>query len=73
MHVAVDVFAHKTDFNEGQLGEWHDVTRPELIDMKDKWAALDVSTADDEVLLGAISEMAIAEGHYWTSNSSHTL
>lgn len=59
------VFAHKIHFNEGQLGEWHDVTRPELIAMKDKWAQLDVSAAGDEELLSAIQEMAVAEGYYW--------
>jgi hypothetical protein len=66
------VFAHKSDFNEGQLGEWHDVTRPDLIGMKEKWAALDLSTASDETLVEAIREMSLAEGNYWTSNASHS-
>jgi hypothetical protein len=73
------VFAHKSDFNEGQLAEYFEVTRPELIAMKDKWSATlladggaSLSTADDEVLLDAIREMALAEGFYWTSNASHT-
>ena len=58
------VFAHKSDFNETQTGEWRDVTRPELIGMKDKWAQLDIATAEDETLLQAIEEMAVAEGYY---------
>ena len=66
------VFAQKTEFNEAQLAEWHTVTRSELIAVKEKWAQLDVGTAADEVLLEAIAEMAVAEGYYWTSNSSHT-
>ena len=60
------VFAHKSEFNEGQLNEWHTVTRPELIAMKEKWSQLDIHTADDEMLLDGIREMAVAEGHYWT-------
>ena len=40
------------------------MTRPELIGMKDKWAQLDIATAEDETLLQAIEEMAVAEGYY---------
>ena len=66
------VFAHKTAFNNRQLGEWHDVTRPRLVGIRDKWAAVDAKEASDEMLLAGIREMAIEEGYYWSSNSSHT-
>ena len=33
---------------------------------------MDVATASDETLLAGIREMAIEEGYYWTSNSSHS-
>ena len=66
------MYATKTEFNEGQLGEWHEVTRPDLIAMKEKWAELDIGAAADETLLEAMREMSMAEGNYWTSNASHT-
>eukprot|EP01051_Picozoa_sp_SAG22_P025464 SAG22_NODE_7556_length_729_cov_0.704762_2_plen_109_part_01 len=31
-----------------------------------------ISAVPDETLLEGLSEMALAEGNYWTSNSSHT-
>ena len=65
-------FATKTDFNERQLGEWHTETRPRLIGIGAKWKKVDVATASDETLLEGIREMAIEEGYYWTSNSSHS-
>ena len=66
------MFATKTAFNERQLGERHTVTRPRLVGIGEKWKAVDVATASDETLLEGIREMAIEEGYYWTSNSSHT-
>lgn len=66
------MFATKTAFNERQLGEWHDVTRPRLVGIGEKWAKLDLATASDEKLLEGIREMGIEEGYYWSSNSSHT-
>ena len=65
-------FATKTDFNERQLGEWHTVTRPRLIGIGAKWKKVDVATASDETLLEGIREMAMEEGYYWSSNSSHS-
>ena len=65
-------FATKTDFNERQLGEWHAVTRPRLIGIGAKWKKVDVATASDETLLEGIRELAIEEGYYWSSNSSHS-
>ena len=66
------MFATKTAFNDRQLGEWHDVTRPRLVGIKEKWQAVDAATAPDDVLLEGIREMGIEEGYYWSSNSSHT-
>ncbi len=66
------VFAHKTAFNDRQLGEWHEVTRPRLVATAEKWSKLDLSTAGDEELLEGIREMGIEEGYYWSSNSGHT-
>ena len=66
------MFATKTAFNERQLGEWHTVTRPRLVGIGEKWKPVDIATASDETLLAGIREMAIEEGYYWTSNSSHT-
>ena len=66
------MFATKTAFNERQLGEWHTETRPRLVGIGEKWKPVDVATASDETLLAGIREMAIEEGYYWTSNSSHS-
>ena len=66
------MFATKTTFNEKQLGEFHEVTKPRLIGIKEKWSKTDVSTASDETLLEGIREMGIEEGYYWSSNASHS-
>ncbi len=66
------MFATKTAFNEKQLGEFHEVTKPRLIGIKKKWSKTDVSTASDETLLEGIREMGIEEGYYWSSNASHS-
>ena len=66
------MFATKTAFNEKQLGEFHEVTKPRLIGTKEKWAKVDVTTASDETLLEGIREMGIEEGYYWSSNASHS-
>ncbi len=66
------MFATKTAFNEKQLGEFHEVTKPRLIGIKEKWSKTDVSTASDETLLEGIREMGIEEGYYWSSNASHS-
>ena len=41
----------KTDVNDRLLDQWHAVTRPRLIGVKEKWAQLDVDAAADEHLL----------------------
>ena len=48
------------------------MTRPRLVGIGEKWKPVDVATASDETLLAGIREMAIEEGYYWTSNSSHS-
>ena len=50
----------------------HEITRPDLAAMKEKWAQVNVAAATDEELVAAIREMSMAEGNYWTSNASHT-
>ena len=63
---------NNTEWNNRQLGEWHEVTRPRLVGVGDKWAEVDVATAADETLLEGIREMGIEEGYYWSSNASHS-
>ena len=63
---------NNTEWNDRQLKEWFETTRPRLIETKRKWSDIDVSSASDETLLEAVREMAIEEGYYWSSNSSHT-
>ena len=63
---------NNTATNDRQLKEWHDVTRPRLVGIRDKWAKVDPTQASDRELLEGIRELAIEEGYYWSSNSSHT-
>ena len=59
-------------WNDRQLGEWFEVTRPRLHSIREKWSKIDPKAATDEELLDGICEMGIEEGYYWSSNSSHT-
>ena len=63
---------NNTAMNDRQLKEWHEVTRPRLVGIREKWSRVDPMTATDEKLLEGIREMGIEEGYYWSSNSSHT-
>ena len=63
---------NNTATNDRQLKEWHDVTRPRLVGIRDKWAKVDPTQASDSELLRGVREMAIEEGYYWSSNASHT-
>ena len=63
---------NNTETNDGQLGEWHEVTRPRLVAIREKWAKVDTGSATDGELLDGIREMGVEEGYYWSSNSSHT-
>lgn len=63
---------NNTAMNDRQVGEWHNVTRPRLVGVRDKWQRVDPATASDAKLLEGIREMGIEEGYYWSSNASHT-
>jgi phosphohistidine swiveling domain-containing protein len=63
---------NNTENNDRQLKEWHEVTRPRLSGIKEKWSGIDVASASDTELLDALREMGIEEGYYWSSNASHT-
>ena len=63
---------NNTTTNDGQLKEWHEVTRPRLVGVRAEWAKLDVAAATDEKLLEGIRTLGEEEGYYWSSNSSHT-
>ena len=63
---------NNTEWNNRQIGEWFETTRPRLLSIKEKWNKVDVTSASDEILLNGITEMGIEEGYYWSSNSSHT-
>ena len=58
--------------NDRQLKTWYEDSQPRLEAVAEKWRALDVVAATDNELLGAIVEMGIEEGHYWSGGSSHT-
>ena len=62
-------FRAKTDINDRYVDEWHTVTRPRLVGIKEKWAKLDLDSAADAHLLAGIREMSYEEGYYWCSNS----
>ncbi len=61
-----------SEWNDRQLGEWFKVTRPRLQGIREKWSKIEPKSASDTELLDGIREMAIEEGYYWSSNSSHT-
>ena len=61
-----------SEWNDRQLGEWFKVTRPRLQGIREKWSKIEPKSASDMELLDGIREMAIEEGFYWSSNSSHT-
>lgn len=63
---------NNTIVNDRQLKEWHEVTRPRIVGVADNWRGVDVAAASDEQLLAGIRELALEEGYYWSSNSSHT-
>jgi phosphohistidine swiveling domain-containing protein len=63
---------NKVDLNDRQIKEWREEAVPKLVATADKWRALDIYEASDGELLQGIRELGVAEGYYWTSNSSHT-
>ena len=58
--------------NENFLREWREKTMPDIMATTEEWRALDATTASDEALLQGVTELAIASGMFWSSNSSHT-
>ena len=63
---------HKTFTNDRQHKDFWDRALPELEGATRKWNAVDLAAADDQTLLAGITELAKAEGWYWTSNGGHT-
>ncbi|MGI9322725.1 MAG: PEP/pyruvate-binding domain-containing protein [Pseudomonadales bacterium] len=63
---------NNTTTNDKQLQSWYDGALPRLEGVAEKWRALDINDAADDELLEGIVEMGIEEGHYWSSDSSHT-
>ena len=51
---------NNTTVNDRQLNEWHEVTRPRLVGICDKWRKVDPATSSDETLFAGIREMGIA-------------
>ena len=45
--------------NDRQLKEWHDVTRPRLVGIGEKWKELHLASASDEELLAGIAKWAL--------------
>ena len=63
---------NKTFTNDRQHKDFWDRALPELQGTTRKWEAVDLAATDDEALLAGITELAQAEGWYWTSNGGHT-
>ena len=63
---------NKTQDNDARWRAWQQEALPRLVDTAEKWRKVDPQAATDEELLAGIRDMGIAEGYYWTSNTSHT-
>ena len=63
---------NKTRDNDSRWLAWQEEAMPRLVGTAEKWRKVDPQSATDEELLAGIREMGIAEGYYWTSNTSHT-
>ena len=63
---------NKTEDNDVRWRAWQEEALPRLVGRAEKWRKLDPQTASDEELLAGIRDLGIAEGYYWTSNTSHT-
>ena len=63
---------NNTTTNDNQLKSWYEETLPRLESVAEKWRQLDITSADDDMLLAGIVEMGIEEGRYWSADSSHT-
>ncbi|MEM7364087.1 MAG: PEP/pyruvate-binding domain-containing protein, partial [Pseudomonadota bacterium] len=58
--------------NEQFLTEWREKTMPDIVATTERWQQVDSRSASDETLFEGISELAIASGMFWSSNSSHS-
>jgi len=63
---------NKTHVNEGVLKKWREETLPRLLSTIERWKEVDPGAASDEELLRGIQELSIAEGDYWSNDTSHT-
>lgn len=71
-HNPTYVANHKTEGNERQIADWRDRALPELLGCAEKWRGVDAAQTPDQELLEGITELARAEGWYWSSNAGHT-
>ena len=58
--------------NDAQLKKWYEGAKPRIEATAERWRELDIHSASDDKLLEAIVDMGIAEGDYWSNDSSHT-
>ena len=58
--------------NDAQLKNWYEGAKPRIEATAERWRELDIHGASDKQLLEAIVDMGIAEGDYWSNDSSHT-
>lgn len=63
---------NKTAGNEKQIEDWRDRALPELLGCAEKWRGVHPAEVSDQQLLDAMTELARAEGWYWSSNAGHT-
>ena len=63
---------NKIKGNEDFLREWQKKTMPDIVATTDEWRDVDPATATDETLMQGVTELSIASGMFWSSNSSHS-
>jgi pyruvate,water dikinase len=63
---------NKTQVNEDVLKKWREETLPRLLETIEGWKEVDPGAASDDELLRGIRELSIAEGDYWSNDTSHT-
>ncbi len=63
---------NKIKGNERFLREWREITMPDIVATTEEWQKVGPTTASDETLFQGVTELAIASGMFWSSNSSHS-
>ncbi len=63
---------NKIKGNERFLREWQEKTMPDIVATTDEWREVDPTSASDQTLFQGVTELAIASGMFWSSNSSHS-